>query len=156
MKQKNIKPKEKTSSEKMATLSSCINRTREKGFTIHFKIENNLLWDGAHKYYAPEEVAIKDYYRFEGDSDPADNSILYLVAASDGKKGILIDAYGVYEDVRISEFIRKVTDIEKQNPATKHLPAVLYYAAGAVALSVLFAYKKLFHKKRKSIFGLHI
>lgn len=156
MKQKNLKPKEKTSSEKMTTLSSCVDSTMDKGFTINFKIEGNLLWDGGHKYYEPQEVTIKNYYRFEGDSDPADNSILYLVATSDGKKGILIDAYGVYEDVCISEFIKKVTDIEKQKPATKHLPAVLYYTAGAIALSVLLLYKKLFHKKHKGIFSLHM
>lgn len=155
MKQKNLKLKEKTSSEKMATLSSCVSWTKEKGYTVNFKIENNLLWDGEYKHYTPAEVSIKDYYRFEGGSDPADNSILYLIAANDGKKGILIDAYGVYDDIRISEFIRKVTDIEKQKPETKHLPVAIYYTAGAIALSVLLLYKELFHKKYRDILSLH-
>jgi hypothetical protein len=46
-------------------------------------------------------------------SDPEDSSILYLIEASDGKKGTLIDAYGTYADAKLSDFIREVEDIQK-------------------------------------------
>jgi hypothetical protein len=50
-------------------------------------------------------------YRFEGDSDPSDNAILYLIEANDGLIGYSMDAYGVYsnhEDSRYDDFIKKI------------------------------------------------
>jgi hypothetical protein len=35
-------------------------------------------------------------YRFEGDSDPAEEAIIYIIEADDGAVGYSIDAYGVY------------------------------------------------------------
>ena len=55
-------------------------------------------------------------YRFEGDSDPSDSSILYLIEANDGLVGYSIDAYGVYsnhDDVNYDEFIRKINVSER-------------------------------------------
>ncbi|MCH5718744.1 hypothetical protein [Niabella hibiscisoli] len=73
-----------------------------------------MLWDSKDQYYHPTEVSIDDFYRFEGESDPADNAILYLISTADGSKGTLIDAYGAYDDANASNFIRQVTDIQKQ------------------------------------------
>lgn len=154
MQRKTSSLKENTSSEKMSTLSSCMNQAMAKGYTINFKVEKGLLWDNEYRYYKPGEIAIEDFYRFEGESDPADNSILYLITTTDGQKGILTDAYGAYEDTGISEFIKQVTHIRKQKPKAKYLPALLFYITGAVAVSVLLMHKKIFRKKHKSIFGL--
>ena len=112
---------EETSSEKMTTLSSATNHSAEKGYTVNFNVQaNGMLWDGKDKYYDPEEVTIDNFYRFEGESDPADNSILYLLCTNDGKKGTLIDAYGVYDDENVSAFVRQVTEIQKQKHQTKN------------------------------------
>lgn len=50
-------------------------------------------------------------YRFEGDSDPSDAAIIYLLEASDGLIGYSMDAYGVYSnhsDDGYDDFIRKI------------------------------------------------
>ena len=57
---------------------------------------------------------LKIFFRFEGDSDPADNSILYVVETNDGTKGTLIDAYGPYADPKVSKFMQQVDDIQKK------------------------------------------
>lgn len=106
---------EDTSSEKMTTLSDLVNKAAKKGYVANFNVKaNGMLWDSKDQYYDPEEVSVDDFYRFEGESDPADNAILYLVSTADGNKGTLIDAYGAYDDANASEFIRQVTDIQKQ------------------------------------------
>ncbi len=58
--------------------------------------------------YAPDEVTIIHHYRFEGESNPDDMSILYLLETADGTKGILSDAYGTYSNPDIDCFIKAV------------------------------------------------
>jgi hypothetical protein len=64
--------------------------------------------------YKPEEVKIKNFYRFEGESDPADNTILYAIETTSGERGTLTDAYGPYSDSHVAKFIQDVEDIEKR------------------------------------------
>jgi hypothetical protein len=46
--------------------------------------------------YPAEAMEVVEFYRFEGASNPDDNSILYAIETSDGLKGLLVDAYGAY------------------------------------------------------------
>lgn len=99
----------------MKTLSECVNKAVKEGYSENFRLELSLLVTADGKIgYRPENLTISNFYRFEGYSDPQDNSILYLIQTADGKKGTLIDAYGVYADTKISNFIRQVTDIQKK------------------------------------------
>lgn len=99
--------------QKMATLSECVNKSVEKGYTENFKVVGRgLTTDKEEIFYRPEQVKISNFYRFEGYSDPQDNAILYLIETRDEKKGILIDAYGAYADAKLSRFIHDVEDIQ--------------------------------------------
>ncbi len=66
------------------------------------------------KLYAPEEVDIVNFYRFEGMSDPGDNSILYEIQTSDGAKGTLVTPYGPDCPAYVAEFVARIEQIEKQ------------------------------------------
>tara|TARA_R110002124_G_scaffold150610_1_gene317320 strand:+ start:7592 stop:7798 length:207 start_codon:yes stop_codon:yes gene_type:complete len=54
----------------------------------------------------PEDFQVDEVYRFEGMSSTDDNSILYAISSKNGIKGLLVDAYGVYDE-NISEEMRK-------------------------------------------------
>jgi len=102
--------------EDMKTLASSINKLVLDGFTGNFKItEKGLFSIEKEKHYKPEQVHIVDFFRFEGASDPADNSILYAIELSDQTKGTLTDAYGPYGDILITKFINQVEDIAKKS-----------------------------------------
>jgi hypothetical protein len=102
------------STEKMPTLSEKINVALQQGYTENFKIGARGLTDEmGDKYYAASEIHIPNFHRFEGYSDPQDNAILYWIETSDGRKGILVDAYGAYADVKVTNFIHEVEDIHK-------------------------------------------
>lgn len=102
------------STEKMPTLSEKINIALKQGYTENFKITSRGLTDEMEsKYYPASEIHIPNFHRFEGYSDPQDNAILYWIETTDGRKGILVDAYGAYADVKINNFIREVEDIQK-------------------------------------------
>ncbi|GAA4350800.1 hypothetical protein GCM10023185_08860 [Hymenobacter saemangeumensis] len=86
------------------------------GFTKDFKVEKGRLctMDGAaSKTYGPEDVTIVDFYRFEGESNPDDMSILYAIEANDGVRGTISAAYGTYGDVDANEFMLQVENLGK-------------------------------------------
>jgi hypothetical protein len=106
---------ELTEKIEMKTLSSCVNCLTRDGYEAQFKVTKNGLKSLAtEKVYRPDEVKIASFYRFEGESDPADNSILYAIETADGEKGTLTDAYGIYNDSGVSEFIKEVEEIGKK------------------------------------------
>lgn len=56
----------------------------------------------------PEDFEIVEIYRFEGDSTPDDNSILYAIESKNQIKGVLVDAYGPYADSLSTEMVSKL------------------------------------------------
>ena len=111
-----MNPNKDDATQKMRTLSDCTTEALERGYTENFKVDTKGLTTQEGKdFYKPENVSITNFYRFEGYSDPQDSSILYLITTKDGKKGMLIDVYGANADVKISNFIREVEDIQKKN-----------------------------------------
>src|SRR5690349_23439908 len=96
----------------MKTLASCMNALKDKGFGENFMVKGDKLQAlTSNKQYSAEEVKILNFYRFEGESDPADNAILYAIETKDGLRGLLSDAYGSYADPDVSKFIDQVTDM---------------------------------------------
>jgi hypothetical protein len=99
----------------LKTLVSCLNSLSRDGFSDDYKMtESGLKSLKRERIYSPEEVRVLNFYRFEGNSDPADNSILYAIETSDGGRGTLVDAYGPYADSKISSFMQKVDEIKKK------------------------------------------
>jgi len=54
----------------------------------------------------PALFHIREVYRFEGASNPADECVLYAIESDSGVKGVLINAYGSDDDARVSELVR--------------------------------------------------
>ena len=76
-----------------------------------FRMHDKGFGTGNNKYYQPEDLKIIKTYRFEGDSDPSDNVVLYVLEANDGKVGYTMDAYGAYsnnDDAKYDDFLRKI------------------------------------------------
>ena len=95
----------------MNTLSQVMNKLKGNGYTDDFEIEKDrLVGKGIDKKYFANELTIKKTYRFEGDSDPADMSILYAIETNDGHKGTYVDAFGTYGDqgTHTAEFLKQV------------------------------------------------
>jgi hypothetical protein len=47
------------------------------------------------KYDRPH-LQVKETYRFEGDTDPGDEAVVFAIAADDGVQGTFVNAYGTY------------------------------------------------------------
>ncbi len=104
----------------MKSLSSLMNKLKSDGFTEEYVVKSNLLRSlDSGDAYASDHLRIVNFYRFEGESDPGDNAILYAIETRDGKKGVLIDAYGAYADPDIGKFIVEVEAIAKNTDRNK-------------------------------------
>lgn len=105
----------------MKSLSSCVNKMKEEGYNEDFQVTGKGLstFDNS-KNYNPDQVRIVNFYRFEGESDPGDNNILYVMETDDGEKGTLVDGYGAYADVDVSKFIVQVQEIQKVKASDLH------------------------------------
>jgi hypothetical protein len=102
--------------DSMKTLSSTTIKLSREGYSTQFKaLKNGLESLETHEVFEPGQVKIINFYRFEGESDPSDNAILYVIETSTGEKGTLTDAYGVYTDQKVSEFVQQVEEIQKAN-----------------------------------------
>lgn len=99
----------------MKSLSSLTNKMVLNGYDDDFKITDRGLKSlKTEKIYQPEQINIINFFRFEGQSDPNDNTIMYVIETSDGLKGTLIDAYGPYADRKLSEFMNQVESFQKK------------------------------------------
>ncbi|MBD2723419.1 MULTISPECIES: hypothetical protein [Hymenobacter] len=102
--------------EEERSLVNVENKLTKDGFTQDFNVVDGRLQtigSDSNKSYAPDEVTIVDFYRFEGESNPDDMSILYAIEANDGVRGTISSAYGVYADSDTDEFLKQVEDLGK-------------------------------------------
>ena len=98
----------------MTDMVSCMNKLLKDGYTDQFKIVNGKLKSMDDKLsYKPADLLMVNFYRFEGPSNPDDTSILYAIETTDGRKGTLVDAYGMYADEETSKFMKQVETEKK-------------------------------------------
>ena len=97
-------------------MTDLMNKLYANGYKENFVAkEFGLEAPNAKKMYKPADVKIANFYRFEGESDPADNTIMYKIETADGAKGTLIDAYGPYADEVVNKFMAEVDFMNKRN-----------------------------------------
>jgi hypothetical protein len=101
----------------MTEMMKVLDKAVEKGYEHSFRVtEQGLKCVDNDRVYEPGEVTVPNFFRFEGISDPDDMSIVYEIETSDGCKGTLIDAYGVYSDSRVGKFMCAVEEMHKKIP----------------------------------------
>ena len=83
---------------------------KARGFTTDFNLAfDNIACSSTGICLAPSQFEIVEHYRFEADTNPAENSILYAIEAKNHSlKGVLINAYGVYSDAVSDDMIQKL------------------------------------------------
>lgn len=90
-----------------ATVTEAIQKLREKGFTVDFNLEENCITCHPDKF-DPAEFDVIEIYRYEGNTDPADEATVYGIASTSGLKGILVTGYGASIETTSEEILRKL------------------------------------------------
>jgi hypothetical protein len=89
------------------TVTEAIKGLRERGYTKDFNLKENCIVCHEDKF-DPEDFEIEEVYRFEGNSDPADEAIVYGIISKTGVKGVLVNGYGPSADTMSAEMARKL------------------------------------------------
>jgi len=93
-----------------STLSEAIKDLKKRGYREDFNLKPNCVeCPSLDLELHPENFIVDEYHRFEGMSNPDDNSIVYAISSKDGVKGTLVDAYGMYADSLSDSMIRQLT-----------------------------------------------
>lgn len=102
---------EKVNMDSLVTVLASIEKL---GFTSQFEVNGKIMVSlKTDNHFMPDQIKVDHFYRFEGESNPGDSSIMYAIETHDKEKGTLIDGYGVTSDQATADFMRKVSDVKK-------------------------------------------
>ena len=70
-----------------ATVSEALDDLNEKGFTYDFNLHEADIVKN------PDKYEIAHIYRYEGDSSPDDEAVVYGIKSTSGKKGVYVAGF---------------------------------------------------------------
>lgn len=92
------------------TVTEALNGLKARGYDRNFNIDfDKITCSGTDSCLRPDEFEIVETHRFEGDSNPEDEDVVYAVESRDGKlKGVITSAFGTYADPISDEILQKL------------------------------------------------
>lgn len=102
------------SSDTMTTSSQVLEKLRNKGIDKEFRYNGSGFSIDNGRSYLADELEIVKIYRFEGESNPSDMEVIYLISAGEGLTGFFQHGYGPaagQEDIQgLNNFLRDITE----------------------------------------------
>ena len=91
------------------TLSEAVNDLVKRGYTTNFLLhqEKDCLYCSDNSLeLSPDDFTIDEVYRFEGMTDPADESIVFAISSAKFNiKGLVINSFGANFSYRSSKLV---------------------------------------------------
>lgn len=85
-----------------ASASQAIEDLRQKGYQYDYNLnEKEILMD-------PDDYIVHHIYRYEGDSNPDDESIVYGISSFDDKKGFYVSGYSANSNAEVYKVIQHI------------------------------------------------
>lgn len=92
-----------------SSLSEAIKDLQNQGYSEDFNlVEDGIESKNLKKQWKAGELEVASFYRFEGMTNPGDNTILYAIETKDDQKGLLVDVYGADSGPISPEMIQKL------------------------------------------------
>ena len=93
------------------TVVAALNGLKERGYILDFNIAfDKLMCQQTEECFNPSQFEITEVHRFEGDSNPSDEEVVYAVESKEGtNKGVLHSAFGTYADSISNDMLRKLS-----------------------------------------------
>lgn len=92
----------------MTTLSEILTKLQKEGYTADFNLEQHFLTGRSTAVQlAADEFVVDRHYRFEGNSDPGDEAVVYAISSAKYHlKGTLVNGYGLSTNGATDELVR--------------------------------------------------
>jgi hypothetical protein len=92
------------------TVVEAVKGLKQRGYSIDFNLEpGRLVCHQTPLSLSPADFEITEVYRFEGNSDPDDEAVVYAIESANGQKGLLVTGYGISADGVGEEMVKKLT-----------------------------------------------
>jgi len=96
------------------TVSEAVNDLVKRGYTTDLNIHEDgecLICNKGEVSLSPDEFEIDEIHRFEGQTDPGDEMIVFAISSKkSGIKGIVVNAYGIYSDSSAAKIVRRLSE----------------------------------------------
>jgi hypothetical protein len=90
------------------TVTEALDGLRQRGFTLDFNLEENCLMCNGDRFNV-DDFEIVETYRFEGNTDPSDEAIVYGIESANGLKGVMVTGYGASAEGMSVELAQKLS-----------------------------------------------
>ncbi|AUC85210.1 hypothetical protein CW731_07825 [Polaribacter sp. ALD11] len=88
-----------------------IRKYEKLGYVNSYRVKNDVLIETkTDTGYTPFGIKVVAKHRYEGNSDPSDMSILYVIETKDGTKGTILVPFGNTNETEALEFFNKVPE----------------------------------------------
>src|SRR5688500_1858141 len=91
------------------SLVDALNDLKKRGYDADFEPDSNCLYCNNLDLRLKEaEFQVDEVYRFEADSNPDDNSVVYALTSDTGVKGTIVNGFGTSAENIIFDMARKL------------------------------------------------
>jgi len=93
------------------TVTEAVENLKARGYNIDFNLAfDQIICPNDNISLKPHEFEIVEVHRFEGESNPSDEDVVYAIESEDGKlKGVITSAFGPYADSMSNEMMQKLS-----------------------------------------------
>lgn len=85
-----------------ASVSKALEDLYKKGFATDFNLQEENIKDNPHQF------EIVHIYRYEGNSDPDDEAVVYGIKSSSGEKGVFVAGFSANSQSDAAEVLAKL------------------------------------------------
>ena len=85
-----------------STVSEALDNLNEMGFSYDFNIHEEEIVKNPHQH------EVEHVFRYEGDSDPGDEAIVYGIKSTSGQKGVFVAGFSANSDSDAARILAKL------------------------------------------------
>ena len=85
------------------TVLEALEDLKEKGFHHDFNLHTEAIKTNQNEY------SVQHVYRYEGDSDPDEESVVYGIISISGKKGVFVAGFSANSDNEAAHILEKLS-----------------------------------------------
>jgi hypothetical protein len=94
-----------------STVTQLLANLKGRGFTANLGVvDGTMKVLDTGRVLRPEDLVIREVHRFEGESDPDDMTVVYAIESTDGTRGVLVDAFGIYANPEVGALLSTISD----------------------------------------------
>ena len=85
-----------------ATVSEALEDLKKKGFSQDFNLHDEAIKNNPHHY------VIEHVYRYDGDTDPGEESVVYGIVSNSGEKGVYVAGFSANSESEAADVLAKL------------------------------------------------